>query len=146
MRKVEADANKKAERKRRRDAKKGIVAEAPEPAFKAKTLEDEPFLGPHLMWVWKAFTDLNYRRPAGFAGPLPITYTDIDAYCRLKDILSPGERERLLRLIDPLDRAWMAKAHEESAKGDKNPSKSAPPSQSPPRGGGTRPPPRTKVS
>lgn len=115
-----------------------------EPAFKAKTLEDEPKLGPHLLWIWKAFTDLNYRRPAGFAGPLPIPYVEIDSYCRLKDIWAPGEKDRLLRLLDPLDRAWMAKAHEEAAKENKAPK--APPSQSPPRGGGYRPPPRKQVS
>lgn len=73
------------------------------------------------------------------AGPAPITFTDIEAYCRLKAIYSLSERERLLRLLDPLDREWMAAAHaaEEAARKGKG-SAPPPPTHSPPRDGGTR--------
>lgn len=79
-------------------------------------------------------------------GYLPFSYTEIEAYFRLKGIFYPGERDRLLRLLDVLDREWMRQYIEEEAK--KNPSKSPkpPPSHSPPRGGGTRSPPRKQVT
>lgn len=102
-----------------------------------KTLEDEPKLGPHLHWVWKAFTDLNYRRQAGMGGPLPLTYTDIEAYCRLKAIYSHADRERLLRLIDPLDREYMALAHSDPKRPGQG-SPPPPPTHSPPRDRGPR--------
>lgn len=82
-----------------------------------KTLDDEPEVSPHLFWIWKAFTELNYRRNVGFNGPLPITFQDIHAYCSLKGIYSLGDRERLLRFIDVLDKKWMQSFHE---KQDKN--------------------------
>lgn len=72
------------------------------------------------------------------SGPLPVQYADIEAYCNLKGIYLLGERERLLRLLDPLDREWMTKAHEEASKGSKGSTPSPPPSHSPPRDGATR--------
>lgn len=148
MKQIQVESEKKAAKKRRRKKGKGAEeAPTPEPTLTIKTLEDEPKLSPHLFWVWQAFTDLNYRRSAGMGGPQPISYTEIDAYCRLKAIYSPGDRERLLRLIDPLDRAWMAKAHEEQAKKEKTSSTTPPPpSHSPPRGGGTKSPPRREIA
>lgn len=147
LKQIQAEENAKAERKARRRKRKGKGAEeAPdlEPALKIKTLEDEPKLSPHLFWVWQAFTDLNYRRPTGYGGPQPIPYVEMEAYCRLKGIYSPGEREKLLRNIDKLDRLWMQQAHEDIEK--KNSPTPPPPSQSPPRGGGTKSPPRTEVT
>lgn len=61
------------------------------------------------------------------SGPVPLTYTDIEAYCRLKGIYSLGERERLLRGLDALDREYMARAYEESK--NSRPGKSPPPRQ-----------------
>lgn len=113
--------------------------------IKIKTLEDEPVLSSHLQWVWKAFTDLNYRRSAGFGGPLPITYSDIDSYCRLKGIDLLVEREKLLRFIDALDRAYMADTYEKQKVEDARNSGATPPpppSQSPPRHGRTQRKPR----
>lgn len=72
------------------------------------------------------------------SGPLPVSYGDIESYCNLKGIYLLGERERLLRLLDPLDREWMIKAHEEASKGSGKGSTPPPPSHSPPRDGATR--------
>lgn len=83
-----------------------------EEGIAVKTLEDEPTLYRHLHWVWKAFTDLSYRRVVGMGGALPITYSDIHAYCSLKGIYSLIERERLVNFIDLLDRHWMTKHYE----------------------------------
>jgi len=104
-------------------------------------------LSPHLFWVWKAFTDLNARRPvAGMGGYLPFSYIEIEAYCRLKGITTLNERERLLRLLDALDAAWMKAYVEKSERENKPTPAPPPPSHSPPRGGGRRSPPRKQVS
>jgi hypothetical protein len=71
------------------------------------------------------------------AGPLPFAYADIEAYCNLKGIYLLGERERLLRLLDPLDREWMQKAYEENGRGSTAPPP-PPPNHSPPRDRGNR--------
>ena len=92
----------------------------------------------HLRWVWQAFTDLNYRRGAGFSGPLPFTFTDIDSYCRFKGIETLREREKLFRYIDALDRAYMADVYEkQAATMDKLSKTPPPPTHSPPRNGRT---------
>lgn len=64
-----------------------------------------------------------------------ITYSEIEAYCRLKGITYPPERERLVRLLDRLDREWMRIHLEKREKELKNTSKGKPPppSHSPPR-------------
>lgn len=69
-------------------------------------------------------------------GPAPFTYSDIESYCRLKGIDSLKERERMTRLIDALDRAYMAAFYEKQAA--KSPAKNGatpPPTHSPPRNG-----------
>lgn len=72
---------------------------------------------------------------------VPIPFTEIEAYCRLKNIFLPSERERLVTLVDRLDHEWMRlhneKMDKEMGKNSKTP---PPPSHSPPRGGGTRTP------
>lgn len=103
-------------------------------------------LGLHLYWIWKAFTELNYRRDyAGMGTPVPFKFSELEAYCRLKGIYSLGERERLLRLIDVLDREWMRQTLEKQEQENPSPTSRAPPSHSPPRGGGTRGAPRKQV-
>lgn len=80
-------------------------------------------------------------------GFLPFSYTEIEAYCRLKGIYSLGDRERLLRLLEVLDAEWIKAYVEREAKN--NPSSKGsppPPSHSPPRGGGRKAPPRTQVA
>lgn len=73
-------------------------------------------LSQHLFWIWQAFSELSYRRGVGFAGPLPISYSDILAYCRLRDIRAASEKERLLRFIDVLDKVFMADAYKNAGK------------------------------
>lgn len=67
-------------------------------------------------------------------GPSYIPFTEIEAYCRLKNIFLPSEMQRLVRLIDRLDRRWMEKHLEkiekEAGRGNPTP---PPPSHSPPR-------------
>jgi hypothetical protein len=103
---------------------------------KSKTLAEEPVLGRHLHWIWQAFCELNMRRPAvGMGDATYIPFSEIDAYCRLKQIFLPSERERLVRMIDRLDREWMRRHVEEKKKEQEKHSKSStpPPTHSPPR-------------
>lgn len=114
-----------------------------EKGIKSKTLEQEPVLGRHLHWIWEAFSELNYRRAvAGMGAALPIPFTEIDAYCRLKHIFLPNDLQRLVYLVGRLDREWGRLHAEKMEKESPSTSKSQtpPPSHSPPRGGGTRKP------
>lgn len=117
-----------------------------EKGIKTKTLEEEPIIAPHLRWIWKAFCDLNSRRPvAGMGGALPFSYTEIEAYCRLKGIYALGERERLLHFLDLLDREWLKAYIEKERRENPTPSSLPPPSHSPPRVAPRRPRTPTQV-
>ena len=79
-------------------------------------------------------------------GFLPFSYTEIEAYCRLKGIYSLGDRERLLNLLEVLDAEWIKAYVERESKNNPSPKGSPPPtSHSPPRGGGRKAPPRKQV-
>lgn len=114
-----------------------------EKGIRVKTLEEKPNLQRHLSWVWQAFTDLNYRRGVAMSGAVPITYSDMEAYCRLKGIYSLLERERLVRFLDILDRHWMAKHYEKQKQREQQATKTPP--KTPPLPS-RRNPPRTRVS
>lgn len=58
--------------------------------------------------VWRWFIDLARARGMGFAGPLPITYAEIEAYRRLSGW--PIER-RHVDIIFALDRVYLDRAH-----------------------------------
>lgn len=58
--------------------------------------------GGELVWRW--FRDLSAARGQGFAGPLPITWKEIDAYRRLSgEPIEPGH----VKLILTLDRCFI---------------------------------------
>lgn len=84
-----------------------------QPHLRIKTLEEEPELLSHLNWVWEAFGELNYRRGVSMAGPVPITMSDIEAYCRFRSIFSPYERDRFLIYLRALDQEWMKNHYED---------------------------------
>jgi hypothetical protein len=80
-------------------------------------------------------------------GYLPFSYSEIDAYCRLKGIYSLGDRERLLHFLELLDAEWIkAYVERENKKNPSSKGSSPPPSHSPPRGGGRKASPRTQVA
>jgi hypothetical protein len=79
-------------------------------------LDEEPILFSHLSWVWEGFSELNYRRGVSMSGPVPITMTDIEAYCRYRQIYTPVERDRFLLYLRALDQDWMANFYDESKK------------------------------
>lgn len=54
-----------------------------------------------LGYLWRCFIRLARRTPAGFAGPTPITFLDLDAFIRRTGIrLAPWEVELIERLDD----------------------------------------------
>ena len=69
-------------------------------------------------------------------GATYIPYSEIEAYCGMKEIFLPSEKQRLLRMIDVLDREWMRRhleeAEKERAKTEGNVTP-PPPTHSPPR-------------
>lgn len=60
----------------------------------------------HLNWVYTGFWRLSNARPQGFNGPLRIPVSEIEAYCRLKD-LDYSRRQDFLFYVERLDHAWM---------------------------------------
>lgn len=58
-------------------------------------------------------------------GPSYIPFSEIEAYCNVKNIFLANEKERLVRLVDVLDREWMKnhseKMDRESKKSPKKP-------------------------
>lgn len=82
-------------------------------------------------------------------GALPIPFHEIEAFCSLKGIYSLGERERLFRMIDVLDREWMRQHVEKVEKSSSSTEKDItppPPSHSPPRNAPRQPSQRKPVA
>lgn len=51
-------------------------------------------------YVWKVFIDLNQARTSNGFGYNPITYTEIDSYCRLMSLELSDEEVSMLRRFD----------------------------------------------
>lgn len=59
-------------------------------------LDTRPELLPGLSEVWRAICELSATRSVGFAGPNPITASEVLAWCELNEI---DDRARLWRLV-----------------------------------------------
>ena len=59
-----------------------------------------PVLRPALQQLWLWFLDLGAGRPVSEAGPRPIPYAEIDAWCRLNTVALAPWQLRALRLLD----------------------------------------------
>jgi len=59
-----------------------------------------------LPW-YDAFETLSQSRPMGWSGPLPITVSEMDAFCRLASF-PPDDRMQFLRVIRRLDTGFLA--------------------------------------
>lgn len=58
-----------------------------------------------LGYLWRAYLRLRRRAPGGFAGPQPIGWQDIDAFCRRSGLdLAPWE----VGLVEALDDIYLA--------------------------------------
>lgn len=53
------------------------------------------------------FWEINDTRRAGFAGPDPIQYSEILAYCEFQGISNAYERKRLIDRVRLLDREYI---------------------------------------
>jgi len=79
-------------------------------------------LPPAAAYLWGTFLRLHTRRGNNGFGVLPLSWSEIDAFCRLSGVrLAPWEVE----IVEALDDAYMAeqvkdaKARAETKKGDK---------------------------
>jgi hypothetical protein len=76
-----------------------------------------------LRWVMDGFWRLSNARPQGFAGPLRIPLSELEAYCRLKGF-DYAKRQDFLYYIERLDEKFMAfvqqKQEEQDRKGNNN--------------------------
>lgn len=57
--------------------------------------------------AWDAFVALSGARSIGL-GPEPIPISEIEAYARLMRLDGADEREELVRLVQAMDRAYLA--------------------------------------
>jgi hypothetical protein len=64
----------------------------------------QPGLHPLILWVWEAYGILDKGRQWGHSGPQPILVSELEAYCRLKDI---EDRSDLVRYIQQMDSAYL---------------------------------------
>lgn len=67
-------------------------------------LETPPF-PIEISHVWSAWTRLRNRKAGGFAGPAPLEWPDIDAFCRRAQ---PGLTSVDIELIEELDDVYLA--------------------------------------
>lgn len=75
-----------------------------------KVDENAPKLPHEMRYLWRTFVSLHRARGSNGWGPSPITWSDLDAYCRLTGVaLDPWEVEA----IRALDEAFMESAAEQ---------------------------------
>lgn len=73
----------------------------------AQSVAGRPEVAPHLLFVWRAFWDLNHDRPLGFGAAGPIPFTSVDRYAIRYGITDPDEFERFFFLIRDMDGTYM---------------------------------------
>jgi len=79
-------------------------------------LEDKPELFSDLIWYWEVYSSLSKTRPIGFNGPLPITFQEIESFCRLKKIFDGETVDDILFFIMGLDEIYIKDFYEKQAK------------------------------
>lgn len=63
-----------------------------------------PEINPYSLYIWDIFMDIHSGRTYGMAGPNPLTWTDILAWCNLNEtMLSAWE----VGVVKALDLAWI---------------------------------------
>lgn len=82
-----------------------------EKGIKTSTLDDKPELFQDLLWLWRGFNWLSTRRAYGFSGPLPITASDMHAYCQMASIYREDDVHQFLDIIPKLDDVWLAESY-----------------------------------
>lgn len=59
------------------------------------------------LFYWRAFWALSSSRLAGMDGPLPITLSEMSAYCHLAGIVSPQARMDFCHFMQAMDAEWL---------------------------------------
>ena len=71
----------------------------------------QPMLHPGIVWAWEAFGILDKGRQWGYSGPQPILVSEIEAYCRLKEIV---DRSDLVKYIQQMDGVYLKDSREKA--------------------------------
>lgn len=79
-----------------------------ESGLNTPALEAMPDLNEYLSGFLSAFLTLNRARTTGGMSANPLLMTDIEAYCRLKGIDNPEEREEFLSYMQTMDDEFLA--------------------------------------
>lgn len=79
-----------------------------------KALEDRPEPAEHLRDYWQAYQCLDATRGYGFNGPLAITHSEIESFCRLYQ-WAPDDAVILAFLCRTLDNRYLSKLAERRA-------------------------------
>lgn len=78
---------------------------------------DQPKLYPDLRPIWDMFFKLSSARQTGFAGPQPLSLSEILALFELDGIDDVDDREDTLSLLQHMDRIFMTVMAERKPKG-----------------------------
>lgn len=89
----------------------GINVEQPE-----KEKNEGPELFNDLIWVWNGFLALSNSRSVGMAGPLHITYSEINNYCELYSIKGYIKKSDFADHVRLLDNLWIEDYYEKEKK------------------------------
>jgi len=65
-------------------------------------LDEEPEIPYCLQHVWDWFWELNSGRPSGFNGPEPLTYSEIQSWKNVKEILVRDFEIDIIKYLDTL--------------------------------------------
>ena len=82
-------------------------------------LRRRPQIRPHLLFYWEAYTAVSNDRGGGMAGPTPIPFSSIDRFAKRYGIDGIDEFDRLLRIIQMMDAAYLKFAAEQLEKEEK---------------------------
>jgi hypothetical protein len=65
-----------------------------------------------LRWIWEGFLILSASRPAGMAGPLHITFSEINHYCQIYGIDGYRKKIDFADYVKLLDTLWIEDYYE----------------------------------
>jgi len=81
----------------------------------ADIIANRPVLSQWSLPWWEAFSLLSGSRPWTMGGPAAISLTEVEAYCRLKEIDDPDEVDELLYQVRRLDGIWLEEQGKKTA-------------------------------
>lgn len=75
-----------------------------------------PALDERQVYYYNVYQAIHRSRPAGMAGPLPISISQIRDYCEFLYISQISKRARILRFVNALDDEYLEYVREQTPK------------------------------